>query len=268
MTLGAKEHLEAGRLQEAIQAMNAEVKSHPADVDRRGFLAELLCFAGDLERADRQLDVLTEQDPKAAIGIALFRQLVRAELARRQVFAEGRVPEFLDQPSAGLRLHLEASIRLRENDPAEAARLLAEAEEQRIPVRGRCDGQAFDDMRDLDDLTASFFEVLTSTGKYFWIPIDRVVSLEFRAPERTRDLIWRRANMVVADGPDGEVYLPATYVPSGDEADDRARLGRVTDWIGGEGAPVRGVGQRSFLIGNESKAILEITQIEFDRAAN
>lgn len=272
MTLGAKEHFEAGRLEEAIQAMNAEVKSHPADANRRGFLAELLCFAGNLERADLQLDVLVEQDPKAAVGIALFRQLVRADLARRQFFTEGRLPEFLGPISPGLQLHLEASIRLRENDPAAAARLLAQAEEQRMPVRGTCDGQAFDDMRDLDDVTASFFEVLTSTGKYYWVPIDSVVSLEFQSPERTRDLLWRRARMVVADGPDGEVYLPAIYCagegPAGEEPEDRARLGRVTEWSGGADAPVRGIGQRSFLVGNESKAIMEISQIEFDRAAD
>jgi type VI secretion system protein ImpE len=271
MTLGAKEHFEAGRLKEAIQAMTAEVKGHPTDANRRVFLAELLCFAGNLERADLQLDVLTEQDPKAAVGIALFRQLVRADLARRQFFTEGRMPELVGPVSPGLRLHLEASIRLRENDPAAAARLLAEAEEQRVPVSGTCDGQAFDDMRDLDDLTASFFEVLTSTGKYYWIPIDSVVSLEFRPPERARDLLWRRAHMVVADGPEGEVYLPAIYCAGGgaaeEELEDRARLGRVTEWTGGEDAPVRGIGQRSFLVGDGSKAIMEISRIEFDRAA-
>ncbi|WP_119459035.1 type VI secretion system accessory protein TagJ [Rhodospirillaceae bacterium SYSU D60014] len=266
MTLGAKEHFEAGRLQEAIEAMNAEVKSHPTDANRRGFLAELLCFAGRFERADLQLDVLTDQDPKAAIGIALFRQLVRAELARRQFYSEGRLPEFLGQPSPLLQLHLQASIRLRENDAGDAAKLLAQAEDQRPAVGGICDGRAFEDMRDLDDLTAPFFEVLTSTGKYYWIPMDRVVSLEFRPPERPRDLIWRRAQMTVAEGPDGEVFLPAIYAGT-DDQEDRALLGRVTDWAGGEGAPVRGIGQRGFLIGNESKTIMEISTIEFGEAA-
>src|SRR5947209_10684988 len=110
--MNARECYQAGRLQDAIAAALAEVKQHPTDTGRRGFLVELLCFAGDLERADKHLDALGTQDPQAAVGVSLFRQLIRAEQARQQFFAEGRVPEFLDLPSPTLRLHLEASIRL------------------------------------------------------------------------------------------------------------------------------------------------------------
>jgi type VI secretion system protein ImpE len=120
-------------------------------------------------------------------------------------------------------------------------------------------------MRDLDDLVASAFEVVTSTGKYFLVPMERVVSLEFRKPERPRDLLWRRAQMVVADGPDGEVFLPAIYIAPAEVEDDRARLGRSTDWIGGDGTPVRGVGQRTFLIGEESVPMMQLETITFAR---
>ena len=44
-------------------------------------------------------------------------------------------------------------------------------------------------------------------------------------------------------------------------ADDRIRLGRMTDWRGGEGAPVRGIGQRLFAFGDEDVSILELKQI-------
>ena len=73
-----------------------------------------------------------------------------------------------------IELHLEASICLREGDQAKAAQLLAEAEESRPHPTGTCDGKPFDDLRDLDDLVAPVFEVLTSTGKYYWIPMERV----------------------------------------------------------------------------------------------
>ena len=59
---------------------------------RRGFLAELLCFDGSLERADKMLDLIGSQDPQAALGLALFRQQIRAEMARREFFGDGRVP--------------------------------------------------------------------------------------------------------------------------------------------------------------------------------
>src|SRR3972149_7861010 len=187
----AKEHYDSGRLKEAIATLGEEVKQHPQDVSRRGFLSELLCFAGDLERADLQLDALEHRDPQSALGISQFRQLIRAEQARQQFFSAGRLPEFLEQPSPVLKLHLEASIQIREDRAAEAVRLLEQAEAARPKLAGVCDGQPFDDLRDLDDLTSSFFEVLTSNGKDYWIPMERVERIEFRPPKRPRDLLWR-----------------------------------------------------------------------------
>jgi type VI secretion system protein ImpE len=266
--MNAKELYQAGQLAEALAAAADEVKRHPLDPGPRAFLCELLCFAGDIERADRQLDALGTEDPKAVLGIALFRHLLRAEQARAQFYSEGRLPEFLDQPSSGLRCRLEASIRLREGRAGEAAELLERAEEERPKPNGICDGTAFDDLRDLDDLTASFFEVLTSNGKYYWIPIERTEVLEFQPPERPRDLLWRRVHMVVRGGPDAHVFLPALYPGSHAESDDRLRLGRLTQWRGGDGAPVRGVGQRMFLVGDQDRSIMELEKITFNNPAS
>jgi type VI secretion system protein ImpE len=259
--MNARQHYDAGNLREAIAAATAEVKQAPADPDRRGFLCELLCFAGELERADVQLDAMGSQAPEAMVGISLFRQLVRGERWRQQVFAEGRVPEFLEPPGEALRMHLEALICLREGKAADAARLLGQAEEKRPKVSGRCNGRPFADLRDLDDVTACFFEVLTSTGKYYWVPVERVELMEFRPPARPRDLLWQRMHLIVRGGPDGEVYLPTLYAGTHAEAEDRLRLGRATDWRGGDGGPVRGVGQRTFLVGEESVPILEVQEI-------
>jgi type VI secretion system protein ImpE len=252
-------------LQEALAAAKDEVRKSPTDTGKRGFLAELLCFAGDMEAADRQLDALGQQQPDAMMGIGLFRQLVRAEQARQQFYVDGRLPEFVGLPSDRMRLHLKASIHLREGQPAEAAGLLARAEEERPKVTGTCQDQPFDDLRDLDDLTASFFEVLTSNGKYYWIPMEQVELVEMRAPTRPRDLIWRRAHMVVNDGPDGEVYLPALYAGSHADADDKVRLGRATSWRTANGL-TRGIGQRTFLVGVEGRSILELATLTFNRA--
>ncbi len=257
---------QAGRLDEAIAASLAEVKKHPADTSRRGFLCELLCFAADWERADRQLETILQQDPSTAAGLSLFRQLVRAELWRQQFFEEGRVPELLTEPTPLLQLHLRASIALREGGVSEAAQLLREAEDQRPRISGQCDGQSFSDWRDLDDLTACVFEVLTSTGKYFWVPFERVELIEFHAPERPRDLLWRRAHMIVTEGPDGEVFLPTIYPSTRHRTDDQLRLGRGTDWEGEEGGPVRGVGQRMFLVGDEDRSIMDLKEVRYNVA--
>jgi type VI secretion system protein ImpE len=255
---------QAGKLAEAITLATQEVKSQPLDHDRRAELAVLLCFAGNLERADLQLDALGRIDPEAEVGITLMRQLIRAETWRRQFHLEGRVPELLDTPDERLRLHLEASILLREEDLDGAQGLLERAEELRPHPVGFCDDVAIDDLRDLDDAIGGYLEVLSSTGKYFWIPMERVEEIVFTKIERRRDLLWRRVSMKVLDGPEGDVYLPTTYVVPVEDLDETLLLGRSTEWIGGEGEPMRGQGLRTFLVGDEARAILEIGELKLE----
>ncbi|MCH9672306.1 MAG: tetratricopeptide repeat protein [Gammaproteobacteria bacterium] len=265
MTADPRQLYAEGRLDEAIEAANARVKAKPTDRDVRGFLVELLCLRGHFDRADKLLEVLSNQDLDAAVTLALFRQLVRAEQARQQFYREGRVPEFLDGAPPLLSRHLQAAVMLNDGQANDAAQLLAEAETQRPQLSGVCNGSAFDDFRDLDDLNAPFLEVLTSTGKYFWVPLDTIVSIEFEAPSRPRDLLWRQAQLSVSAGPDGAVYIPTVY-PCADDAPDAVRLGRVTEWTGGDGSPVRGVGQRAFLVGDEARPIMELESLHFNEA--
>lgn len=256
----------AGRLDPAIAAANAEVRRRPGDLGARVLLAELLVFAGNLERADVILDTAAKADPGAAVIIAEFRQLLRAATARIQCSREGRLPEFLGEPTPALRAALAARVALRAEDRAEAARHAAEAETLRPRAAGTLhrggEAGAFDDFRDVDDLCAGFFEVLTTTGRYFWIPTERVASVVLHPPKRPRDLAWRRATMSVSAGPDGEVYLPAIYDSPQSGIADLYRLGHATDWSGEE-APVLGIGQRVFLAGDDAHGILELSEIRF-----
>jgi len=254
-----------GKLDDAVAAAQAALRKAPTDLGVRVLLGELLAFTGNLERADVVLDAASAIDPSTAMVVAEFRQLIRADMARRQLFRDGRVPEFLGDPTETQRLQLAALVALRAGDMAEAARQAEAAEAVRPPAPGKHGDAAFDDLRDADDLLGGSFEVLTTTGKYFWIPTERVQTLEFHAPKRPRDLLWRRASMTVASGPDGEVYLPAVYAT--DEAmTDALRLGRETDWRQADSGPVRGVGQRLFMIGEDAVPMMELGNFRFDIA--
>lgn len=260
------EQLERGDLDGAIEAASEEVRSHPTDTVRRSLLAELLCFAGNFERADRLLDAVQHQDTSVAVGVALFRQLIRAAEARRLFYEECRLPEFLAPPSEEDQLYLRALVAIKDKQPQQAAEFLAEAEARRTPLSGRLDGTAFDDMRDLDDVTATHLDVLTSTGKFYWVPFRAIESIALHKPERQRDLLWRRASLAIGGGPDGEVFLPTIYATTAETDSALARLGRRTDFIGGEGEPMRGIGLRTFLFGDVARSILEIAQVEFEIA--
>ena len=258
----------AGKLKEAIAAQVEEVRNHPTDSGLRLFLSELLCFANEFERADGQLDALGHQDSKALPVATMFRHLIRAAQARQDFYKAGRVPTFLGRPEGSTKLLLEAAVSLREGATAEAAEHRAQAEDQWPRVSGMCDDQHFDDFRDLDDMNFSFFEVFTSAGEYYWIPIDRVELIEFKAPERPRDLLWRPAHMIVRGGPDGEVYFPVQYPVTTADAPESVLMGRITEWVGGEGGtPVRGVGQRTFLVGENAIPLMEMNTVTFDPPA-
>src|SRR5262245_35471792 len=205
-TSGAAAPSEAGRLfregklADAIAAANVAVRKTPTDIGARVLLAELLLFAGNVDRVDVVLDACTDLDPTAVLMVAEFRQLLRGETARRQLFSEGRVPEFLGEPSEAQRLSLAALVALRGGDVATAGRLAGQAEEARVHPSGSAAEGPFDDMRDADDLLATCFEVITTTGKYFWISPERVATLECQPMKRPRDLFWRRATMNVSGG--------------------------------------------------------------------
>ena len=252
----------AGNLAAAVDAANAAVRKAPADIAARVLLAELLVFAGNLERADVILDAASQVEPEAAVVVAEFRQLLRADMARRQLRRDGRVPEFLGEPTDTQRLQLAALVALRAGDMAEALKLSGAAELSRPHVAGTGESGAFDDFRDADDLCAGSFEVLTTTGKYYWIPTERVMNIDFHPPKRARDLMWRRATMSVRDGPDGDVYLPAIYGSEDAALTDALKFGRETDWVE-DGGPVRGVGQRLFLVGEEAVGIMDLGTLEF-----
>ena len=89
----------AGRLDDAIAAAQAALRKAPTDLNARVLLGELLAFTGNLERADVVMDAASAIDPSTAMVVAEFRQLIRADMARRQLFRDGRVPEFLNDPT-------------------------------------------------------------------------------------------------------------------------------------------------------------------------
>jgi type VI secretion system protein ImpE len=162
-----------------------------------------------------------------------------------------------------VRQAIELWLARREGNAADCDRLASEIEASRPRLSGTCNDQPFDDFRDANDLTSFFFEVLTSTGKYYWVPFDTVETVEFHKPARPREVLWRRARMVVRGGPDGEVYIPSIYPGSHGSSDVAIQTGRGVDWEGAEGGFVQGFGQRLYLAGEADHTLLDLQQLAF-----
>lgn len=245
----ATDHYRAGRLQEAIEAQVQQVKAHPADQRLRLFLFELLAFAGDWERARRQIDAVQHHDVDLDVATQTYRGLLDGESARRQLFADGTGPRFLTEPPAHIRTRLEAVAALRADQPAQARQLLEQADAAAPAPTGTLNGKPFTLLRDCDDVFGPVFEVLAHGG-YFWVPLEQVESLQVRPPRFPRDLLWLPARLE-AVGSAGDVFLPVLYPGSALAVDNAIRLGRSTDWQTAADGPVRGLGMRTFLVDDD-----------------
>ncbi len=227
----ARELYQAGKLSEAVQALNAELRNDPTDVRRRTFLFELLCFAGEYDRAAKQLAILAEGNKQADMGSLLYRAALHAERARHEMFQK---KEF----------------------PAGAAPQA---------VSGTLNGKPFESLEDGDPRIGPRLEVYAA-GSYLWIPFQHIESIEIQPPTRLRDIMW--ATALVRTGPAfkamelGEVLLPALCPFSFQHPDDNVRLGRATVWEESDGEVVP-FGQKVFLADDEDIPLLEVRKIEF-----
>lgn len=261
-----KELLDAGQLSAALAGATQTVKAHPADAAARASLFDLLCFAGDFDRAEKQLDVIAQQGAQAEAGAQAYRHNLRAERARQRVFTAGASPKFLAEPPDYISSHLSAVSRTREGISAARA-LFDEAEEQRPALAGRLDNQPFQDFRDDDDFTAPVLE-LFMRDEYVWLPLAQVRRIELTPPQSLRDLLWATAHVETTGGLTGQFFLPVLYWGSSQHENELIKLGRMTDWhpVGDE--LLRACGQRLWRVqsgdGSEEKAMLEVRTIEFD----
>jgi len=261
--MNAKDLLDAGKLSAALEQLNQEVRAHPVDSRLRTFLFELLCFAGDYQRAEGQLDVIAQQNTNIELGAQIYRNALAAERARIAVATQDSLPTFLLEPPAFAALHVAALHRLREGNAAEARALLTQAEEARPRMRGQVDGAAFSDFSDGDVVLSPFLEVIIR-DRYVWVPFVQVKRFTVAAPKRLRDLLWVPGTLETLNGPAGEAFFPVLYCGSSGSDNEQVKLGRMTDWNdAGEGLQ-RGVGQRMFFVDNSERSILETREIEFD----
>lgn len=233
--MNAQELFRAGKLAGAIEAAGGQLRDDPSNVRLRTFLFELLCFAGEYDRAEKQLGVLGQGDQDKELGALLYHGCLAAERARLEQFAKGEMAMHATPP----------------------------------PVSGTLNGTPFETLEDSDPRIAGRLE-LFAAGSYMWIPMEHVASIEMSPPKRLRDLMWAPAR--VATGPGfkgmemGEVLLPALSPASFKHPDDAVRLGRMTVWEQEEGRAVP-YGQKTFLVDGEEFPLLEIRTLTIDQPA-
>ena len=212
------------------------MRDNPTDARRRTFLFELLCFAGEYERADKQLEVLAQAGPQSEMGVLLYRSALYAERQRHDVFERGELPG-------------------------------AQSEEDSPTRGGTANGKSFSYFSDADPRTGAQLEIFAA-GNYLLLPLEHVASIEIPPPKKLRDLIWTPAAVRTTPafkGTElGEVLLPVLAPFSWRHPDEAVRLGRVTIWETSAGNEYQvPFGQKMWLVDDEEIPFLELRALEF-----
>jgi type VI secretion system protein ImpE len=232
-----------GRLREAITALGEELRKNPLDAKRRTFLFELLLFAGEYDRAEKQLNLLAGSGANAAAGALLYRSALHAERTRQEMFSLSQTPAL-------------------------------DVREQR---GGLCDGKPFFEFVDSDPRIGPNLEVYMA-GSYTWVPIAYLRKVEIEPPVNLRDLMWARARVETTEEfrlqELGEVLIPAICPLSFRHSEEVVQLGREAAWEVDSAHEAVPFGAKTMLIDGADVPLLSIRSVawpsgpaEFDDAS-
>lgn len=232
--MDAQTLFKAGRLTEAVSALNSYLRDNPSDLKSRTFLFELLCFTGDFERAEKQLNIVEQESSKESmLGTLLYKAALNAEKTRQEMFETKTFPQPTGKATG--------------------------------PLRGKLNGKEFESLSDADPHIGEKLEVFAA-GDYLWISFRDIATIRMEEPKKLRDLFWAPARLTT--GPTfrsrelGEILLPAIAALSWQHENDEVRLGRVTEFCEDESGATAPYGGKTLLVDGEEIALLDVRELE------
>ena len=237
---------------DALNLQTAVVRDDPADAAALLFLFELQTVANRFREAWQTVNAIVSPDPAWPKALKWYRRLLRSAHAR----ARGRRPAFVNETPRHATRRWRA---IRANPPARALDLIDRADHATPHVLGHIDGREFDGLRDADDRFASVLEAFIG-GQYVWLPFEQLRRVTIAPATRLLESAYRPARVRLSDGEEANAILPLIY-PGSDSA-DVFLLGTETDHVNPDGGPVRCVGGKLLLVGEEELALGEVRQLD------
>ncbi len=259
-----QEALRAGDPAQALKLLQDQIRAKPADAKLRVFLFQLLCVLGQWDRALNQLNVATELDASTLAMAQTYREAIKCELLRAEVFKGKKVPMIFGQPDTWLALLIEAMLREGQGDAASAQKLRDQAFEQAPASTGTLDGEAFEWIADADMRLGPVVEAVIN-GKYYWVPFERLVNITIEEPEDLRDTVWMPAHFVFENGGESVGLIPTRY-PGSEAGEGLVALSRKTEWKEVSPGVFTGLGQRLFATNGGDKPLMDMRRIDINPA--
>jgi len=259
--MNSAELVQAGRLEEGLSALQAEIRGRPEDPKLRVFLFQLNCVLGRFDKALTQLQLVASLTPESMLLAQIFRPIIACEMLRREVFEGGRTPVIFGQPMEWVGLIVQANGLVAKGEFEAAAGLRARAFEAAPASDGTINGESFDWIADADSRLGPVLEAIIE-GKYYWIPFCRIHKIAIGKPEDLRDLVWLRAQFTWTNGGTALGHIPSRYPGTEQAGDGPLRLARKTEWLQHAGETFLGLGQRLLATNGNEYPLLECRSIE------
>ncbi len=257
----AEELLKGGRLDEALKTLQKVVRDDPANAKPRIFLFQLLSVLGEWQRADTQLQVLSQMDSDSMMLARIFEPVLLCERFRVDVFAGKRTPIIFGQPPEWIGLLVQAMEHFGKNEFKAGAELRDKAFDAAPESKGKINGKVFGWIADADERLGPVLEVILE-GRYYWIPFCRIRQVFIESATDLRDLVWVPAQFVWENGGQAAGHIPTRYPGTEESSDGGLKLARKTEWVAKHGVHI-GLGQRILATDGGEYPILEIRTLEF-----
>jgi type VI secretion system protein ImpE len=256
----AEEYFRDGNLHGALDELQQQIRNHPENSRYRVFLFQLLAVLGQWQRALSQLDVLEKLDPSAWALVHTYREAIRCEVSRDDVFAGRRKPMALGEPPQWMASLLEALRLVAGAQYGPALAMRDQAFDLAAESSGTIDQRPFSWIADADSRLGPVLEIILN-GSYYWAPFQQIRAIQITAAADLRDLVWLPAQFTWINGGEAYGFIPTRYPGSENSRDPAFQLARKTEWIELAPGVNQGLGQRMLATDEGEYPLLDVRHV-------
>jgi type VI secretion system protein ImpE len=258
----AEQSLRDGDPQTALKLLQEEIRAKSADPKLRVFLFQLLAVLGQWERALNQLEVAANLDPAALAMAQTYREGVRCEVLRGQVFEGKKAPMVFGEPEPWLAYLIESLLLEGRGQARQADAMRVRAFDEAPASAGTIDGRPFEWIADADMRLGPVLEAVIN-GRYYWVPFNRLSRVSIEAPADLRDVVWTPAHLLLENGGEAYALVPTRYAGTETHEDGGLLLARKTQWDERRPDMFCGVGQRVLSTDAGEVSLMDVREICF-----
>lgn len=258
----AEQALRDGDPGAALKLLQEQVRAKSADPKLRVFLFQLLSVLGQWDRALNQLEVSATLDPAALAMAQTYREALRCEVLRAQVFEGKKSPMVFGEPEPWLALLVESILVAGQGRAQDAQSLRTKAFDEAPASPGTVDGRAFEWIADADMRLGPVLEAVIN-GRYYWVPFARLSQISIEAPADLRDVVWTPAHLMLENGGEAYALIPTRYPGTEKAEDGELLLARKTTWTERTPGFYCGLGQRILSTDTGEIPLMDVREISF-----